>query len=132
MNPILVSVFLFCGLSFFAVTMLGRLKAFRALGPVPGNRMDRIGDRVKALLEFGFGQKRMVDREEFVPGLMHVLIFAAFLTVQARTLMLFVMAYSESATHVLADLSAPFWAEHDAIKVVYQVYLLAKDVIAGL
>jgi hypothetical protein len=58
MNPILVSVFLFCGLSFFAVTMWGRMKSFRALGPVPGNRMDRRGERLMALLQFGFGQKR--------------------------------------------------------------------------
>ncbi|MDP1830010.1 MAG: (Fe-S)-binding protein [Archangium sp.] len=132
MNPILVSVFLFCGLSFFAVTMFGRLKGFKALSAVPGNRMDRIGDRVKALLMFGFGQKRMVDREEFVPGLMHVLIFAAFLTVQARTLMLFVMAYSPSAVTVLTDLSAPFWVEAPALATVYKAYLFLKDLIAGL
>ena len=132
MNPILVSVFLFCGLSFFAVTMFGRLKGFKALSAVPGNRMDRVGDRVKALLQFGFGQKRMVDREEFVPGLMHVLIFAAFLTVQARTLMLFVMAYSPSAVTLLTDLSAPFWVETPALATVYKAYLFLKDLIAGL
>ena len=132
MNPILVSVFLFCGLSFFAVTMAGRLKGFRSLMKEPGNRMDRVGDRVKALLQFGLGQKRMVDREEFVPGLMHVFIFAAFMTVQARTLMLFVMAYSDGAAHVLTDLSAPFWADASALRTVYEVYLFAKDLIAGL
>ena len=132
MNPILVSVFLFCGLSFFAVTMFGRIKGIRALAGVPGNRMDRLGERAKALMQFGFGQKRMVDPEEFVPGLMHVLIFAAFLTVQARTLMLFVMAYSDSATAVLTDLSAPFWTDAPALATVYKAYLFVKDIIAGL
>ena len=132
MNPILVSVFLFCGLSFFAVTMFGRLKGFRSLAGVPGNRMDRLGERVKALLQFGFGQKRMVDPEEFVPGLMHVLIFAAFLTVQARTLMLFVMAYSTTAIDVLTNLSAPFWATAPALLGAYKGYLFAKDLIAGI
>jgi Fe-S oxidoreductase len=131
-NPILVSVFLFCGLSFFAVTMFGRIKGFRALAGVPGNRMDRIGDRAKALLQFGFGQKRMVDPEEFVPGLMHVLIFAAFLTVQARTLMLFVMAFSNDAAHLLTDLNAPFWLETPALAGVFKAYLFVKDIIAGL
>jgi Fe-S oxidoreductase len=132
MNPILVSVLLFCGLSFFAVTMWGRLKGFKALKGEPGNRMDRVGDRIDALLKFGFGQRRMVDPEEFVPGMMHVLIFGAFLTVQARTLMLFVMAYSDSAASVLTDLNAPFWKEQTALLGVFQLYLFAKDLIAGL
>ena len=132
MNPILVSVFLFCGLSFFAVTMFGRLKGFRALAGVPGNRMDRVGERLKALMMFGFGQKRMVDREEFVPGLMHISIFAAFLTVQARTLMLFVMAFSTSAVSVLTDLSDPFWVSSPALLAAYKTYLFTKDIIAGL
>ena len=132
MNPILVSVFLFCGLSFFAVTMFGRIRGIRALAGVPGNQMDRIGERAKALMQFGFGQKRMVDREEFVPGIMHVAIFAAFLTVQARTLMLFVMAYSDGAGAVLTDLANPFWVDAPALATVYKAYLFVKDIIAGL
>ncbi len=132
MNPILASVFLFCGLSFFVVTMLGRLQGFRALAPEPGNRLDRRGERLKALLQFGLGQKRMVDPEEFVPGLMHVLIFAAFLTVQARTGMLFVMAFSDGATQVLSNLSDPFWLGAPALAAVYKGYLFVKDLIAGL
>ena len=132
MNPILVSVFLFCGLSFFAVTMFGRLKGFKAMTGSPKDRMDRIGDRLNALLKFGLGQKRMVDPEEFTPGFMHVLIFAAFLTVQARTLMLFTMAYSTTATDVLTNLSAPFWTDAPALVTVYKAYLFIKDLIAGL
>lgn len=132
MNPILVSVFLFCGVGFFLVTMWGRLKQFKALSAEPGNRLDRKGERVKALLMFGLGQKRMVDREERLPGLMHVLIFAAFMTVQARTIMLFVMAYSTSAAEVLTNFGDPFWADAPTLAVVYKAYLFIKDLIAGL
>ena len=132
MNPILVSVFLFCGLSFFALTMFGRIKGFKAMSGSPKDRMDRLGERVGALVRFGLGQKRMVDREEFTPGLMHVLIFAAFMTVQARTLMLFVMAYSDTATRVLTDLNVQFWTDAPALAGIYKVYLFAKDLIAGL
>ena len=39
----------------------------------------------------------MVDREEFVPGLMHVFIFGAFLVLSVRTVSLFVMGFSEGA-----------------------------------
>lgn len=130
MNPILVSVFLFCGLGFFFITMWGRMKEFRALSREPGNRTDRIGERLGALIRFGFGQKRMVDPEEFTVGFMHVLIFAAFMTVQARTIMLFVMAYSDGALHVLTHLNDPAW--NPALKSVYEAYLLVKDLIAGL
>lgn len=132
MNPILATVFLFCGLSFFLVTMRGRLAGLRALAPEPGNRLDRRNERLGALLRFGFGQKRMVDPEEFVPGLMHVLIFAAFLTVQARTIMLFVMAFSEGAVHVLSNLNDPFWVGAPALAALYKAYLFVKDLIAGL
>ncbi len=132
MNPTLVSVFLFCGLGFFAVTMWGRIKQFKGLAPEPGNRLDRKGERTRALLMFGLGQKRMVDREERLPGLMHVLIFAAFMTVQARTLMLFVMAYSTRAGDVLTNFADPFWADATVLAAVYKGYLFAKDIIAGL
>lgn len=132
MNPTLVSVFLFCGLGFFAVTMWGRIKQFKGLAPEPGNRLDRKGERLKALLMFGLGQKRMVDREERLPGLMHVLIFAAFMTVQLRTVMLFVMAYSTRATDVLTNFADPFWADASVLAALYKAYLFAKDIIAGL
>ena len=132
MNPVLVSVFLFCGLSFFAVTMFGRMAGFRSLAKEPVDRTHRLPERLKALLRFGLGQRRMVDREEFVPGLMHVLIFGAFLTVQARTLMLFVMAYSGDAAHTLMDLGAPFWAGAPTLLGAYKGYLFLKDIIARL
>lgn len=130
MNPLLVSILLVVGVSVFAMTMRRRLGAMLALKPEPGNRTDRIGERLAALLQFGLGQKRMVDREEFVPGLMHVLIFAAFVTLQLRTLMLFTMAFSEGAQTLLMNLGDPFWVEHGALKTVYGVYLLAKDLAA--
>lgn len=132
MNPVLVSVFLFCGLSFFAVTMFGRMAGFRSLASDRSRLNDRFSERLMALLRFGLGQRRMVDREEFVPGLMHVLIFGAFLTVQARTLMLFAMAYSSDAAHTLMDLGAPFWAGAPALLGAYKGYLFLKDIIAGL
>lgn len=132
MNPILVSVFLFCGLGFFLVTMWGRMKQLKALSPEPGNRLDRKGERFKALLMFGLGQKRMVDREERLPGMMHVLIFGAFMTVQLRTIMLFVMAYSTSARDVLTNFADPFWADASVLAGLYKAYLFAKDIIAGL
>jgi hypothetical protein len=131
MNPLLASALLLLGLSFFAWTMSWRLRAMASLRPDPsGSRLDRPGERLAALLTFGFGQRRMVDREEFLPGLMHVLIFGAFLTLALRTVMLFVMGFSDSALDVLVNLGHPQWAAHPSLRSLYGAYLLVKDFVA--
>lgn len=56
-------------------------------------RFDNFGERLGRLLLFGFGQKRMVDPEEFAPGLAHVMIFGAFMVLTLRTVTLFGMAF---------------------------------------
>lgn len=131
MNPLFTGLLLLVGVGFFLKTMLGRLKGMAALKAVPGNRLDRKGDRLKALAIFGFGQKRMVDPEEFVPGLMHVLIFSAFVVLALRTVMLFVMGFSSGALATLSNLSDPFWVDVAWLKTPYAVYLLLKDVVAA-
>ena len=45
------------------------------------------------LVAFGFGQKRLLD--EPAAGLMHVLIFAAFMVLAIREIQLFGMGFSE-------------------------------------
>src|SRR5439155_7258734 len=47
-----------------------------------------------------------------------------------RTLMLFTMGFSESALHVLSTATDPFWAAHPAVDLLFNGYLLVKDVIA--
>ncbi len=128
MSPIITGLLLVIGLSIFAITMSGRIGVL--LGMKKENRLDHIPQRVGALLRFGLGQKRMVDPEEFTPGLMHVFIFAAFVVLALRTIMLFVMGFSETALVLLTDLTDPFWVANPALLTVYKVYLLAKDVVA--
>ena len=130
MSPLYTSALLLLGLTAFLVTMSWRIRAMAALKPEPGNRLDRLGERSLVLLKFGFGQRRMVDPEEFVPGAMHVMIFAAFMVLAVRTVMLFVMGFSDSALTVLANLDDPFWQDKAAFKLLYQVYLLGKDLVA--
>ncbi len=130
MSPLFTGLLLAVGVGLFTWTMLGRLGAMRALKAEPGNRLDRVGERLGALLRFGFGQRRMVDREELLPGLMHVFIFFAFVVVAARTVMMFVMGFSGGALEVLTNLSDPAWAGAPTLKAVYEGYLLAKDVFA--
>ena len=131
MSPILASILLLAGLGFFARTMNGRVRSVLKLKPEPGNRLDRVGERVAALLKFGLGQRRMVDPEELLPGLMHVFVFGAFMVLTVRTVMLFVMAFSSGALTVLTDLSDPWWQGLDGLKTAYQGYLFVKDVAAA-
>jgi Fe-S oxidoreductase len=129
MSPIFTSLLLAAGLIFFAVTMTRRLLLLAAMKKE--NRGDRPSVRAKRLLLFGLGQKRMVDPEERGPGMMHVLIFAAFMVLALRTIMLFVMGFSDSAVEVFSTPSSLFWTEHPAWGAFFSVYLLAKDLLAA-
>ena len=129
MSPIITGLLLTVGVSVFVMTMAGRVGALLAMKPE--NRLDRLPRRALALLQFGLGQKRMVDREERTAGLMHVFIFAAFMVLALRTTMLFVMGFSATALEVLTDLQAPFWGEWPGVLLGYKLYLLAKDLEIG-
>ncbi len=130
MSPIITGLLLAFAVSVFAITMAGRAGVLLAMKRE--GRLDRLPFRVGALLRFGLGQKRMVDPEEFTPGLMHLFIFAAFMVLALRTVMLFAMGFSETALSVLTDMSEPFWADKPALAALYKGYLLIKDVVAAL
>ncbi len=131
MGPLFTFAILAAGLVAFAFIMNGRLRAMFALKGEPGNRLDQVPRRLAAFLKFGLGQKRMLDREERLPGSMHFFIFFAFMVLTVRTAMLFVMGFSESALHVLANLNDPFWADAPMLKLAYGGYLFLKDLAAG-
>ncbi len=130
MSPIITGLLLALALPIFVMTMSGRVGVLLAMKKE--NRLDNIPFRVAQLVRFGLGQKRLVDPEEFTPGLFHVLIYAAFMVLALRTVMLFAMGFSSTALEVLTDLSHPFWADQSALLGLYKVYLLAKDVVAAL
>ncbi len=117
MSPLFTAALLVVGLAFFAFTMLRRVAPLGALRREV--RTDRMGERVRALLAFGFGQKRLVDPEERGPGILHVLIFVAFLVLALRTLTLFGMGFAES-------FHFPFLGEDAALG---RAYLFVKDLV---
>jgi Fe-S oxidoreductase len=111
---LLLAVGVFC----FTVVMALRIRALVRLRP--SGRFDHLGERTRALFHFGFGQSRMVDPEERVPGVMHVLIFVAFLVLAARTVSLYAIALSPSASRLLVQ-SEP--------GPLYGAFLFLKDVV---
>ena len=79
-----MSLILFFAMSMFVGTMADRYWLLRAGGT--DRRCDRLGDRLKGLLQIGFGQSRLLY--ERGAGWMHVGIFAGFLVVSLRTITL--------------------------------------------
>ena len=117
MAPLLTGLLLATTLGVFAASI------WRRVAPLAGMRrearLDRIPERIGSVLRFWLGQKRLVDREELVPGILHVVLFAAFLVLALRSVTLFGMGLSEGF-HLpgLAPDSGPGRA-----------YLFAKDVV---
>jgi Fe-S oxidoreductase len=116
-NPLLTAVLLAAGLGLFAVTLVRR--GLPLLGMRREGRLDRPGERLAGLLLHGLGQRRLLDREELGPGLLHALLFASFLVLAVRTVTLFGMGF-DPAFHLpgLAPGSAAGGA-----------YLAVKDVL---
>jgi Fe-S oxidoreductase len=116
MNPTLMTIVLLLSLTLFASTAARRTWLLRA-GETE-NRIDRPLERLRSLLVYGFGQKRMVW--ERGAGWMHVAIFSGFLVVSLRTITLIGRGYDLS-------FSLPFFESW-----VGQVYASLKDTFAVL
>lgn len=120
-TSILMTCLILAALGVFAMTMTPRIQILLKLQHEPFRFRD-LGKRATRLLIFGLGQKRLVDPEEFKPGLAHVAIFAAFMVLALRTITLFGMAFGGWDFHLPLlgpeGLIGPF-------------YLFAKDIVVA-
>jgi Fe-S oxidoreductase len=117
MNPPLTAALLAAAGAFFLFTMVRRFLPLAALRR--DQRLDRIGARIASLLRFGLGQKRLLDREERLPGILHAVLFAAFLVLALRTITLFGMGFAE-------EFHLPGLAPAEPLG---KAYLLVKDLV---
>ena len=117
MSPVATAILLLAAGGFFCFTMLRRVVPLFALRP--DGRLDRPGERLRGLLRFGLGQRRMVDPEELRPGILHVVVFAAFLVLALRTVTLFGMGFVEG-------FHLPLLAPESALG---RAYAFVKDVM---
>ncbi len=116
MSPIATSILLLLAGGFFAWTMIQRFGILWKLKPE--NRIENAQERADALVAFGFGQRRLLD--EPVAGLMHVLIFSAFLVVSLRTITMFGLGFSRGFHLPLLGRGQPLFGP----------YYLARDIVA--
>jgi Fe-S oxidoreductase len=127
MNPIGTGLLLTLGVLVFAVVMAFRLRRLAEMRSE--DRFDHPKERLKGLLRYGFGQERMVDPEERTPGIMHVLIFFAFIVLAARTISMFAMGMSRFAYAALADPRHAYFMMHPNAGALYTAFLALKDLV---
>jgi Fe-S oxidoreductase len=117
MNPIAMSLLLLAAGAFFLWTMRRRLAPL--LYGRADVRWDRIPERINALVKFGLGQKRLVDKGERGSGIAHVLVFAAFMVLAIRTVTLWGIGFDR-------DFHLPFLGEDQPLG---QAYSFLKELI---
>ncbi len=94
MYPTAIALILFVALTCFAYSLYRRftlLKVARGFD----NRLENPGERLKAVLEFAIGQKRLLFRDT-KSGLMHALIFWGFCVLSLRTITFFGLGFRDN------------------------------------
>ncbi|MFO7884255.1 MAG: (Fe-S)-binding protein [Desulfobacteraceae bacterium] len=121
MNPLLMSILLIVGVGFFCRTMYAKIQLLMALGPA--RRVNRIKERLKAVVVLALGQKRLVGRKkERASGLMHALIFWGFCVLLIRSLTLYGEGFSKG-------FQLPFFGDEFLLG---YFYIGLKDIMEGV
>lgn len=124
MSLLLFTLVVLVALGFFFRTVYGRFRLLLAARPV--NRFDRIGERIKGVLIYAFGQKKFVTGEQ-PAGWMHFFIFWGFIILGLQILTMFGRAFSE---HFFVPgfapnlLGGPFFILRDVMEVTVSVAVL--------
>lgn len=92
MSSVLFLLVVAGALGFFAFTVYDRLRLLLAAKPV--DRFDRVGDRIKAVLVYAFGQKKFAVGEQ-PAGWMHIVIFWGFMILGVQVMTMFGRGFSE-------------------------------------
>jgi Fe-S oxidoreductase len=119
MNASIMTLMLVAAWGTFAWQMARRWRLMR-LGP-DEQRLDRIGERLRRTWAYAFAQKRM--RRYWWAGIAHWIIFAGFIVLLVRSLLLFGRGYSVDFDF-WGLLGGDFW--------LGRAYALVKDVFAVL
>ena len=90
-TPILFTLLLVAALGLFSFTLYRRFLLLKIARSEP--RFDRIGERIRGVLVYAFGQKKFLQGEQ-PAGLMHFAIFWGFMIVGARSLTMFGQGYN--------------------------------------
>jgi Fe-S oxidoreductase/nitrate reductase gamma subunit len=121
MSPLVMTILLAAGLGVFSWTAVRRWRLMR-VAAAPDDRFDAPKRRIGQVLRYVFGQARMFRYS--AAGVAHAFIFAGFVILALRTLILFARGYA-------SDPHFGFWIFDDDAP-LGRVYLLVKDLVAVL
>ena len=128
MDPVTMGIILALGLLAFAFTALHRGALLLKAGGPRERRWNRPIERLRGLIAFAFGQKRLLFRDG-KSGLMHAFIFWGFLAVSIRTVTLFGQGFD--ADFELPLLGGPLGYAYVLVKDLFEV-LVTVGVVALL
>src|SRR5580704_19533025 len=112
MNPLGMLCLLVGFVAMFAWSASRRWQLLRTGGPE--NRLDRIGDRIETVWRYAFVQEKM---DYYQPaGLAHKLVFAGFVLLLFRILMLWGRGFSPAFDLFILDPHTPLGAGYEFIK----------------
>jgi Fe-S oxidoreductase len=118
-SPVVFPIILAIGLLVFAGIMAFRARLLVAARPAA--RLDRIPERIKGTLLYGFGQKKFL-RGEQPSGIAHALVFWGFLVLMLQVIMLFGRAWD-------ADWSLPGFAPEEPLG---PPFYIARDLLEAI
>ncbi len=118
MTPIIFTLMILLGVGWFGRTLWRRLVVLRAVQPVA--RLDRIPDRLRAVLVYAFGQKKFL-RDEQPAGWMHALIFWGFTILAVQIITMFGRGFVDEFTvpgFQMGLLGGPYMLLRDIMEVI--------------
>ena len=121
MNPVAMAVIILSLTGAFLWSANQRWGLLKVGGPTPESRFTNLGARLKTVWTYAFFQKRM--RYYFAAGLAHNLIFAGFVMLLLRSLILWGRGF---------DPTFNFWIFGPSGRSRRQIYAFFKDIFATL
>ncbi len=123
MNPLLMGLILAGLMGLFAFSARRRWALLLVGSPTWESRIDKIGDRLQAVLTFALFQKKM--RYYFWAGLAHNAIFAGFAVLLLRTLILWGRGFDPGFNLFVLGLDSPLGQIYSFLKDVFAMLVLA-------
>jgi len=118
------SLLVLVALGYFANTLYGRFRVLQSVRPA--SLFDRFPERIRALLVYGFGQKKfLIDPRERGAGWMHFFIFWGFTILALRVVTAFGQGWLGTSFHLpllgVHQLGGPYMLLKDLLEVVVLV-----------
>lgn len=130
LSTIIYSLVLITSVGAFIYLMSIRIKTLRAAKYI--NRFDRPWERIKGVLKFVFGQRRMFRIKHIGPGIMHALIFWGFIAVSINSIHLIVRPYVSGFHVPLFGPDQILGVPYIFLRDVFEVLVLAMVLYAGV